>query len=267
MGVIKQIPEPYCSLRGVHLYHAAMSNCSQRVRIVLQEKQVSWVSHLINLGADEHLEPEYQMLHPKGVVPALVHDGVGIIESNDIIRYIDERFPEPSFLPETPDRQRQTDELLQLSDDVQKAIKLLSYLVLFGDRLKKTDEQLKCYAERQRNAALVEWQRRFSKDEFTQEEIDAAVENYRRALAQLDSRLADSAFLVDDKFGLADISWVVNIRRAELLELRQPNLLQLQSFPNLLEWYERLEARPSFHSALLAFEPGVFDGGSVLSTV
>ena len=43
--------------RGLHLYHFVMSNCSQRVRIALEEKGLPWVSHHLNLGMNEHATP------------------------------------------------------------------------------------------------------------------------------------------------------------------------------------------------------------------
>ena len=79
-------------LKGLHLYHADMSNCSMRVRMVLKEKNLPWTSHHLDLRKKEAVTPEYFGIHPKGLVPALVHDGVVHIESNDIIEYLDDTF-------------------------------------------------------------------------------------------------------------------------------------------------------------------------------
>ena len=62
-------------LQGLHLWHAPLSSCSQRVRIVLSETGQAYESHLIDLERDEHASAAYQAVHPKGLVPALVHDG------------------------------------------------------------------------------------------------------------------------------------------------------------------------------------------------
>ena len=79
---------PLKSLEGLHLWHAPMSSCSQRVRIALAETGRAYESHVINLEKDEHATPEYQAIHPKGLVPALVDNGHLFIESIDIIRHI-----------------------------------------------------------------------------------------------------------------------------------------------------------------------------------
>ena len=90
-------------LTGLHLYHADMSNCSMRVRMVLKEKNLPWISHHLDLRKKEAVTPEYFGIHPQGLVPTLVHDGVVHIESNDIIEYLDATFPEPPLQPETPE--------------------------------------------------------------------------------------------------------------------------------------------------------------------
>lgn len=73
------------ALKGLHLFHAGISNCSMRVRLVLEEKGLEWVSHEIDLGHQESNQSWYMAINPKGLVPSIVHDGVVVTESNDIM--------------------------------------------------------------------------------------------------------------------------------------------------------------------------------------
>lgn len=50
MGVIVPENKEVAKLKGLHLYHFGLSQCSQRVRICLEEKGLPWVSHHLNLG-------------------------------------------------------------------------------------------------------------------------------------------------------------------------------------------------------------------------
>ena len=84
------------------LYHWWSSTCSRRVRIALAAKGLSWDSVYINLARFENLEPWYVELNPNGVVPTLVHDGRIIIESNFILEYLDDVWPEVPMRPDDP---------------------------------------------------------------------------------------------------------------------------------------------------------------------
>ena len=92
MGVVTPKNKEVTALEGIHLYHGGMSNCSMRVRLTLEEKGLPWTSHHLDLRKAENITPEYFGIHPKGLVPALVHDGFVHIESTDIINYIDTTF-------------------------------------------------------------------------------------------------------------------------------------------------------------------------------
>ncbi len=84
------------------LYHGATSTCSKRVRICLAEKGLDWESVHIDLSRRENLDPEYLRLNPNGVVPTLIHDGRVLYESNFIIEYLDEEFPDVPLRPKDP---------------------------------------------------------------------------------------------------------------------------------------------------------------------
>ena len=83
--------------KGVHLLHAPGSSCSQKTRIFLNLKNIPWQSHVIDLAKGENLEPWYLGINPRGLVPCLVHDGAVFIESNDIIEYLEDTFPDPTW--------------------------------------------------------------------------------------------------------------------------------------------------------------------------
>ena len=255
MGILNNTVEPYRSMRGTHLFHAPPSNCSQRVRLALEEKGVRWTSHLVILARNEHLMPEYQLLHPGGVVPVLVHDGRVVIESNDIIQYIDKTYPGPSLTPASGTEQTNLEGLLSLSTDLQVSLKLLSYTHLYAHRIRKPPEEMAKYARLQQNKALVAWQQRFNDDDFSAAELEAARAKFVAALEILEDSLINQAWLSGEYYGLADISWTVNVHRAQLLDLRKPGLLGLAQHKRVTDWLKRTRQRPSYDKALTAYEP------------
>ena len=101
MAVIVPTDKSVESLEGIHLYHGDISNCSMRVRMTLVEKGLPWTSHHLDLKLKENISDEYFGINPNGLVPTLIDDGVVHIESNDIIDYLDETYPEPSLRAES----------------------------------------------------------------------------------------------------------------------------------------------------------------------
>ena len=77
----------------LELYHSPISTCSQKVRLVLAEKELPWTPREIHFTAREHLSEAYLQLNPNGVVPTLVHDGDPIVNSSVINEYLDDVFP------------------------------------------------------------------------------------------------------------------------------------------------------------------------------
>lgn len=78
------------------------STSSYRVRIALALKGQNVNAVPVNLIRDggEHHQPDYHAINPQGRVPALRLDsGDVIIQSNAIIEYLEERFPQPALLP------------------------------------------------------------------------------------------------------------------------------------------------------------------------
>jgi GST-like protein len=125
-------------LEGLHLYHADMSNCSMRVRMTLEEKSLPWTSHHLDLRKKEAVTPEYFGIHPKGLVPTLVHDGVVHIESNEIIEYLDETFPDPPLQPQVEEERQEMRDWLRTATEIHvPAVKTLIYTRKIAKVLRK----------------------------------------------------------------------------------------------------------------------------------
>ena len=80
-------------------YHFGFSTCSQKVRLVLAEKGLDFVSHEVDLLGGAQHDPEYVKLNPNDVVPTLVHNGTALIESTLINEYLDDSFPAAPMRP------------------------------------------------------------------------------------------------------------------------------------------------------------------------
>jgi ganglioside-induced differentiation-associated protein 1 len=238
------------ALSGVHLFHFGLSNCSQRVRFALGEKGVAWTSHVIDLAKQAHLTPEFQALNPKGTVPVLVHDGRTIIDSNDIISYVDDVFVGPALMPAAVDDRAFTAATLDTSSQIQGALKLLSHEFLFKAGRRMTAEQLAVFKSKNPTPELQQFMTDFSSAEgFGDVRIKAAASEFVAAFAKLEARLSSNPWLSGHEFGLADTSWAGNVHRMALMRF------PLDRTPKLSRWYRRIKARPAFADAILEYEP------------
>ena len=129
MPIIEPGREDLKEFKGIHLWHAGMSNCSQRCRITLSELGSEWVSHVVNLQAAEHATEEYQQINPNGVIPSLVHDGTVVVNSVDIIAYLDETFGDGSLRP--AEMEDHIVAALEHADKSQTALKYCTFEFIF----------------------------------------------------------------------------------------------------------------------------------------
>ena len=84
------------------LHHGWRSSASRRVRLCLEEKDLSYQAHEVDMAKMEHHSPAYLKINPLGVIPTLIHDGKPLHESGTICEYLDEAFPDPPLRPDAP---------------------------------------------------------------------------------------------------------------------------------------------------------------------
>jgi glutathione S-transferase len=232
-------------LAGLHLWHAGLSNCSQRVRLVLEEKGLAWTSHPVDLLNFEHATPEYQAIHPKGLVPALVHDGRTIIDSNDIIEHLDGAFP-AIRLSRSRDRR-----WLDLADGCQSALRTISHEILLKEVRILDAARLEDFGRKHRNRDFHAFLHRFATTGFDDEALTGCARVLSSALDQIERQLRETRFLAGDDIALDDFSWATNIHRLRLMDW------PLAAHPRISDWYFEIEARDSFKAAVVAFEENV----------
>lgn len=243
-----QSPE-ILKMEGLHLFHAGLSNCSMRVRLLLDEKGLEWTSHPVDLGKQENLTDEYFRINPKGLVPALVDDGVPVTESADILYYLEEKFPQPSFTPDSTPDQAAMKEWVDLAADLHmKAIKTYVYGSTGGATKKRSD--MKRYAEIEPDKALVEFHQK-ALDGIPEEEVAQAVQMLETVFARMEARLKDHAYLVGDRISLADIAWIPQYVVLSFVGF------DFSPYPAIKAWDHRIGERSTYKTAITDWLPKV----------
>jgi len=236
------------ALRGIHVYYYFMSNCAQRVTLALAEKGLDWTPHSVNLSTKENTQPEYLRINPIGLVPAMVHDGVVITESMDILRYIEEHFPEPSLYPADQSQRQVVDEWMNLATEKHvSVVKKYMYAMAFGKS--KSPEELARYLEHQKDQELSDFHTEAS-DGFSDDQILEAERAIFAFYDKLEQALGEHLWVVGDEYSYADIAWFV-----QYFLMKRTGVVNFANYPNVQNWAEMFMARPSFKIGVANLQP------------
>ncbi len=230
------------------LHHGWRSSASRRVRLCLEEKGLTYESHVVDMTKSEQHSPEYLKINPLGVIPTLIHDGKPLHESGTICEYLDESFPDPPLRPGTPYERGQMRNWIRHIDG------LIGNLIIFNWRHhlakvaeKWTDAEL---AEKLKNIPSKERQEawlRAARKPYTEEERDAARVRLVQLLGKMEEALAPAGWLVGKAYSIADIAAVPFVKRID--EEIAPDQVSEKHHPRVAEWWAKIQARPAFARA------------------
>jgi glutathione S-transferase len=235
----------------IDLYNTPHSTCSQKVRICLAEKGLSWTDRHVNLATNEHLSPDYLTLNPNGVVPTLVHDGDVIIDSSVICEYLDEIYPDPPLTPTGPFARAKMRSWMRYIEEVPTpAVRVPSFNLAFLPRFDGLSEEQ--FFERQSDIRPLRkhFYRRMGPSGFDDEDFQAALEQIGKTAERMAGALDQSPWLAGGDYSLADVIMAPLIDRMNDMGFSG---LWEDAFPAVSDWYSRVQQRPAFQAA---FSPG-----------
>ncbi len=184
-----------------------------KVRIVLAEKDWDYDLVTVDMGANQHRQPEFLKLNPFGQVPVLVDDDTVVYDSTVINEYLEDEYPEPSLRPEDSD--------------------LLARVRLLED-----------YADTSFTLPAMAIEREMKKGVLDRDDVLVKRANavLGKGLAMLNGQLDGKEFLVGE-LSLADISFA-----PALMSLDRLGVSVDASLGNVRAWISRLAGRPSIGS-------------------
>jgi glutathione S-transferase len=200
---------------AITLYHDVPSSNSDRVKIALAEKNLSWDGIRIRLANREQKSPEFLKLNPYGKIPVLVEDGKVLFESCIINEYLDEQYPNPPLMPEDPYLRGRGRVLVDYALNYAHE----PYWALRGEMRKPVAERNSTGIENSRNRLC-------------------------ELLVYLENALGEREYFLGG-LSLADIAIAPRFLRAETY-----GALPAPSLPRLSAWLERLKQRPSVKAIL-----------------
>ena len=231
------------------LYHYWDSFCSIKTRLVLEEKALDYRQVLVDLLAFEQLRPDYTRLNPNGVVPTIEHDGRVVVESTVINEYLDEVFPDPPLMPADPAARATARVIVKLEDDkAHEAMRAPTFNLMIKPMIAGlTDDEVDAIAANHPQKWVGEYWKKTVRTPVDQPAIDDSLAQVRDICGTLEASLDRAGpWLAGEAFSLADCAFAPMVDRMEHLGAAD----MFNGFPQLLEWIERLKARPAYGRSL-----------------
>jgi glutathione S-transferase len=199
----------------ITLYDFKSSPNCQRVKVVLEEKNLPYDIIAVDLRKKEQKHPEFLQLNPYGKVPVVTDDSTILYESCIINEYLDEKYPKPPLMPSDFGARAKVRLLIDYGLDHLDA----PYQKLRLEILKDANEQ----------DAQV---------------IHSAKAELRNLLRRLEVDIAEQPYLAGD-FSLADAALIPRFVRLEGF-----GVLPDASLPRLGQYLIRMKERPSVKAIL-----------------
>jgi glutathione S-transferase len=236
------------------LYNAPQSTCSQRVRFVLNAKNVPFEEVKLNLLEGDQLKPDYLKLNPNGVVPTLDHDGAIVTDSTVITEYLDEAIPEHSFTPSDIVARARMRALMHFIDEMPAAaVRVPTFNLAFLPSFQKMSREA-FVAMAESKPLRREFMLTMGQTGFPKQEMDAALARLRRAYERMDAEIETSGgpWLQGKQISLADVAVMPALVR--MYDLGMPGW---QDLPRVVTWFDNIRAQPAFkptyyHGSLLS---------------
>ena len=234
------------------LYTAGNSICTQKAFITLAEKGVAYETQNIDLFRNEQFAPWYLAINPKGVVPALEHDGSIVTESTLICEYLDDCFAAPRLMPATAHGRARVRLWSKAVDEgLFEATRELSFSAMFREKMRgMTVEQRE---GRFRNVGDPVKRARFMStyDEGVESAyVYQGIAAFETAFGKMekDLKLGDAGWLVGSDMTLADINMMPFVARLAYLDLLD---VWIEGRPAVQAWWTRVQAVPSFRKSIV----------------
>lgn len=190
------------------------------VKMVLAEKAFTDFDQVpLNVLAGDPKKPDHLERHPFGKVPVLDHDGMRILETSAIARYLNDILPGKSLVPATPKDRARMDMIIGLIDSYGYGALVggVAAYHLFPDFVGGKNEGMQ----------------------------QAGIENGRKVLQLAMQTKGSSPFIAGD-LSLADLYLAPIVFYVSLT----PDARTVFDIEGFSDWWTRIQALPSFQSTM-----------------
>jgi glutathione S-transferase len=203
-------------------YYGSGSTFAWKVWLTLEAKGIPYEFKQLHFDKNETRTPEFRAINPRGKVPTIVDKGFALWESNAILEYLEEKYPNPPLLPKNIEARARARRLMSEADN---------YLIPNMNEL--LDLVIYTEADKRDKAA-----------------IDKAREKTMEELVRLEMELKGNFLL--GELSLADFAMFPHARMGPRIAERAPGFGIVRSaMPSKVgAWLDRIEALPYYQKTI-----------------
>lgn len=235
------------------LYQFGDSPCCMKVRMALEAKGLAWEEEFVESWKFDHLGPEFLAINPDGTVPVLEDNGAIVTQSNVILEYIEDAYPERSLRPADPVKAALMRKWMGLEQKtIFPHIITLSFNIMMKLRVDGFGlEQLTEWSKRHPNQEMAQNYLKRVTSPIDKAAIDKASSSLRICMEQLEEDLTvyEGDWLCGEDLSLADVALSGIMDRLVYLDACEA----YEGLPNVQTWFEKLQKQPAYTSAEHSF--------------
>ena len=232
------------------LYHAEPVANSLKSLIPLHEKGLQFESRYVDLHKFEQHSEWFTAINPEGQVPVLDHDGTIVTHTTVINEYLEDAFPDaPPLRPaDAAGKARMRYWNKFVDEHVMNYVSMHGWHRMVGviargidsGEFEKLVERIPLHEQREK------W--KTARSGFSETDLANATRKIEVAVDKVEDQLGRSPWLAGDMFTLADINFFSHC--GMMIARMFPEIGTEQRIPRLLDWAERMRARPGVAAAL-----------------
>jgi glutathione S-transferase len=234
---------------AIKYYHAEPLANSLKSMVPLFEKGLAFESVYVDLHKFEQHSQWFVAINPEGQVPVLDHDGHLITQTTVINEYLEDVFPDTPLRPREPlgaARMRYWNKFVD--EHVMNYVSMHGWHRMVGIIARKIESG--DFEKLMERVPLPDQRKKWmtARSGFSPADLAHSTEKIIYAVDKVEKQLAQSAWLVGNDYTLADINFYSMC--GMMVERMFPELEIAKRCPRLVEWRERVTARPAIAKAL-----------------
>jgi glutathione S-transferase len=236
-------------------YHAEPLANSLKSMLPLFEKGLAFESIYVDLHKFEQHQTWFVAINPEGQVPVLEHDGAIITHTTVINEYLEDAFPDATPLrPNNPVGNARMRYWNKFVDEHvmnfvsmhgwHRMVGVIARNIESGD-FEKLLESIPLHEQREK------W--KTARSGFSEADLANATRKIELAVDKVEGQLAETPWLAGDMYTLADINFYSHC--GMMVERMFPEMAIATRCPRLVDWRDRVAARPASQQAAAMPDP------------